>query len=155
MQTVKHVVPAGHWTGPAIDRVVLDFDARHRRRAVLDCVSGRSVLLDLVSATRLRGGDGLEVADGVVEVQAADEPLLELRATSPDTCVRLAWHLGNRHVPAQLGVDRIRIRADHVLAELARRLGASVIELSAPFDPEPGAYDSGAGQHRHAHSHGE
>lgn len=154
MQTISHVLPAGEWTGSPVDRVTLDFDARHRRRAVLACDSGRKILLDLVSATRLRSGDGLAIDEGVVEVQAAHEPLLELRAPSPDGCVRLAWHLGNRHVPAQVFADRIRIRADHVLAELAQRLGASVVAISAAFDPEPGAYEGRDPGHAHGHSHG-
>jgi urease accessory protein len=147
MQRASHIAIAGKWTGAACDRVVLDHDGRNRRRTTLQCASGREVLLDLAAAAQLRHGDALVLEDGgLIEVYAACEPLLELRAASPGELTRLAWHLGNRHVAAELGEAWLRIRPDHVLADLARRLGASVSEVSAPFDPEPGAYSA------HAHA---
>jgi urease accessory protein len=138
---------AGTWQVPAIDAVVLDYDARHRRRTVLRCLSGREVLLDLPVTVQLHDGDALQLDDGgYVEVRAAEEPLLELRTASPEALTRLAWHFGNRHVAAELGHGWLRIRPDHVLADLAARLGATVESISAPFEPEAGAYA--------AHSHG-
>jgi urease accessory protein len=111
------------------------------------CASGREVLLDLAAAVQLRHGDALVLDEGgLIEVHAACEPLLELRTKSAASLTRLAWHLGNRHVAAELADAALRIRPDHVLAELARRLGATVIEVEAPFDPEPGAYSA------HAHA---
>ena len=147
MQRAGEVLQAGAWDGSAIDVVELDYDGRHRRRLVLACVSGREILLDLPGAVQLKNGDALRLDDGgCVVVRAAMEALLELRAPSAPALTRLAWHLGNRHVPVQLGDGWLRIRPDHVLADLARRLGADVHEACDAFEPEPGAY---AG---HAHS---
>lgn len=140
------VLPAGTWEGAPVDRVLIDWDRRHRRRILLRTELGADLLLDLTQATRLRHGDGLLVDGGIVQVEARPEPLLELHAHSPDALIRIAWHLGNRHLPVQLLDSRVRIRADHVIADMVRGLGGHVIELSAPFDPEAGAY---AGGHHH------
>ena len=146
MQRITGTVAAGNWQGAPADAVRLDYDGRHRRRTVLRCVSGRELLLDLAVAVQLHDGDALELENGgYIEVQAAPEPLLELRTGSPAALTRLAWHFGNRHVAAELGEGWLRIRADHVLADLAMRLGATVAAIHAPFEPEPGAYT--------AHSH--
>ena len=149
MSRVHAVHAAGTWSGPAADRVLIDFDRRHRRRAVIVAESGLELLLDLPQAIRLRDGDGLELADGrIVQVVAKVEELLEISAQTPAELVRIAWHLGNRHLPVQLLGDRIRIRADHVIADMVHQLGGHVHALEAPFDPEAGAY---AGGHGHAH----
>jgi urease accessory protein len=143
VQRASEIAAAGTWSGASCDRAVLDYDARPRRRTTLMCASGREVLLDLAAAVQLRHGDALVLDEGgLIEVHAAREPLLELRTESAANLTRLAWHLGNRHVAAELADAALRIRPDHVLAELARRLGATVIELEAPFDPEPGAYSA-------------
>ena len=99
---------------------------------------------------RLRDGDGLALEDGgVVRVRARPEPLLEIHAHDDGELVRIAWHLGNRHLPVQLLGDRIRIRADHVIADMVEGLGGHVEAIEAPFDPEAGAYAPGAGHHHH------
>jgi urease accessory protein len=151
---------AGTWSGGAADSVVLDFDDRHRRRISMKGTRGLSFLLDLPDAVALRSGDALALEDGrLVEVVAAPEPLLEIRCTDPLHLTRVAWHLGNRHVPTQLLTKSLRIRRDHVLEEMLRGLGARVIEIEAPFDPEGGAYASTASHdshhdgHHHGHSH--
>ncbi len=147
------VKPAAAWSGPAADRVVLGHDERHCRRVALTGSRGLAFLLDLPASTRLRGGDALLLEDGrLVEVVAAPEPLLEIRCADPHHLARVAWHLGNRHVPVQIFTDALRIRHDHVLAELATQLGAQVIALEAPFEPEAGAYH---GAHAHADAHHE
>lgn len=145
------VLPAGSWDPTReIDRVLIDFDRRHRRRILLMTEAGREVLLDLPQAARLRHGDGLALDDGrVVYVCAKPEPLLEIHAHEPGELVRIAWHLGNRHLPVQLLDDRIRIRADHVIAEMVQGLGGHVDLIQAPFDPEPGAYAGGHAHHHH------
>jgi urease accessory protein len=146
--TLTSVVRAGDWAAPAVDTVALDYDGRHRRRIVLSGASGAEYLLDLAEATHLKGGDGLRLpSGGVVEVVARAEPLLEVRAASPAALVRLAWHLGNRHLAAQVFADRILIRRDHVIAHMLEHQGATVAEVEAPFDPEGGAY------HDQGHSH--
>jgi urease accessory protein len=146
------VLSAGTWDAArAIDRVLIDYDRRHRRRIVLTAESGREVLVDLPQAVRLRDGDGLATEQGVVRVCAKAEPLLEIHAHDEGELVRIAWHLGNRHLPVQLLGDRIRIRADHVIAEMVEGLGGHVGAIEAPFDPEAGAYAGGG--HRHHHHH--
>jgi len=143
------VLPAGTWDAAGeIDTVLIDFDRRHRRRILLRTQQGREVLLDLSQALRLREGDGLPVDGGVVRVCAKPERLLEIHAHDPREIVRIAWHLGNRHLPVQLLGDCIRIRVDHVIEEMVRGLGGHVAVIEAPFDPEAGAY---AGGHHHHH----
>ena len=134
----------------AADTVVLDFDDRHRRRMAMTGTRGLEFLLDLENATALRGGDALVLEDGrLIEVVAAPEPLLEIKGADPHHLIRVAWHLGNRHLPTQLMPKGLRIRRDHVIEAMVKGLGARVIEIEAPFDPEGGAYASAA--HGHAH----
>jgi urease accessory protein len=101
----------------------------------------------------LRGGDALVLEDGrLIEVVAAPEPLAEIRCTDPQHLVRVAWHLGNRHLPTQIMAKGLRIRRDHVIEAMVKGLGARVIEIEAPFDPEGGAY-AAAGHDHAAHDH--
>ena len=143
------VLPAGTWSGPAADSVLIDFDRRHRRRIQLVTEGGGEVLLDLPQAVRLRDGDGLQTEIGIVRVVARPEPLLDIHAHDAAGLVRIAWHLGNRHLPVQMLGDHIRIRADHVIAEMVRGLGGHVRKIDAPFDPEAGAYAGGGHHHHH------
>jgi urease accessory protein len=144
------VIAAHDWNGAtAIDRVVLDSDQRRRRRLFLTGVSGVEFLLNLPHPRLLRQGDGLLLDDGaIVQVVSQAEPLVEIAADDPTALARLAWHLGNRHVDVQVASGGLRIRRDHVLEDMLRGLGARIIPLEAPFDPEPGAYS------HHAHDHG-
>jgi urease accessory protein len=147
------VLAAGAWdAAEAIDTVLIDFDRRHRRRLVLTTASGADLLLDLPQAVRLRDGDALKTETGLVRVVARPEALAEIHAHDDAELVRIAWHLGNRHLPVQLVGDRIRIRADHVIEEMVEGLGGHVERIEAPFDPEAGAY-AGAGGHQHGHDH--
>ena len=133
--------PPASLTEPPADTVVLDFDDRHRRRMAMTGTRGLEFLLDLENAVALRGGDALVLEDGrLIEVVAAPEPLLEIRGTDPHHLVRVAWHLGNRHLPTQIVAKGLRIRRDHVIEAMVKGLGARVIEIEAPFDPEGGAY---------------
>jgi urease accessory protein len=138
------VVPPGAWSAEEErGRVVLDFDHRHRRRLVLLTDMGDEVLVDLPEAVRMRDQEGLLLeGGGVIRVIAQEEALLEIGADDSDGLVRIAWHLGNRHLPIQIVPDRILIRADHVVSDLVRTLGGSIREVEAPFDPEAGAYAS-------------
>lgn len=148
---VVDVLAPGGWSGPAADRVTLDYDGRHRRRIVLTADRGLRVFIDFAESRLLPGGAALELEDGrLVEVIAEREPLLEVRAEDAVALLRLAWHIGNRHLAAQILPDRILIRRDHVIGAMLEGLGAKVRELAAPFDPEGGAY---GGAH-HAHDHG-
>ena len=138
----------GEWDAAgAADRVVLDAGDRRRRRIVLASEKGAEFLLDAAAPLALHDGDGLVLDDGsVILVAGKPEALLEVSAGSAVDAVRLAWHLGNRHTDVQIAADKIRIRRDHVLEEMLRGLGASVVPLEAPFDPETGA--------PHGHDHG-
>ena len=163
------VRPQHRWSEPAADTVVLDFDDRHRRRMAMTGTRGLEFLLDLENAVALRGGDALVLEDNrLIEVVAAPEPLIEIRGADPHHLIRVAWHLGNRHLPTQIMAKALRIRRDHVIEAMVRGLGARVIEIEAPFDPEGGAYAGGghahageADAHGHAshdhssHDHGE
>lgn len=138
----------------AADTVVLDFDDRHRRRMAMTGTRGLEFLLDLENAVALRGGDALVLEDGrLVEVVAAPEPLAEIRGSDPHHLIRVAWHLGNRHLPTQIMPKGLRIRRDHVIEAMVKGLGARVIEIEAPFDPEGGAYAEHAHTDEHAHGH--
>jgi len=145
------------WTDAPADTVVLDFDDRHRRRMAMRGTRGLEFLLDLENAVALRGGDALVLDDGrLIEVVAAPEPLLEIRGIDPQHLVRLGWHLGNRHLPTQIMPKGLRIRRDHVIEAMVRGLGARVVEIEAPFDPEGGAYAHAVHDHAaHDHDHGD
>jgi urease accessory protein len=150
MRRAHSVRQAGQWdSAVAIDRVVLDASERHRRRLVLTAERGTTLLLDLPNATTLKDGDGLVLDDGaMVRVTGKPEPLHEIAAANAVELARLAWYLGNRHADVQVVGERLRIRRDHVLAQMLERLGAQVTAIEAPFDPEAGAY------HRHEHDRG-
>ncbi len=153
-ERVQGVRPVGEWSAAEqIDAISLDFDQRHRRRLVLTTIGGREILLDLPQARRLRDGDGLALPEGVVRVQAAAEAVLDIHA-DPAGLMRIAWHLGNRHLAVQMLENALRIRADHVIADMVAGLGGHVHALNAPFQPEGGAYEVGGhGHHHHDHDH--
>jgi urease accessory protein len=154
MIRATHVKGQYHWTHAAADTVVLDFDDRHRRRMAMTGTRGLEFLLDLENAVALRGGDALVLEDGrLIEVVAAAEPLIEIRGVDPLHLVRIAWHLGNRHLPTQIMPKGLRIRRDHVIEAMVKGLGARVIEIEAPFDPEGGAYAGHADAPEAAHQH--
>jgi urease accessory protein len=152
MKRMAELRRAGEWdAAAAIDLVVLDYGDRHRRRVVLLGERGTTVLVDLPQPVMLRDGDGLVLDDGgIVRVVGQPEPLFELATGTPLQLVRLAWHLGNRHADVQISGNRLRIRRDHVLKEMAAGLGASVTPLEAPFEPEAGSRRD----LRHEHDHG-
>ncbi|HVH74210.1 MAG TPA: urease accessory protein UreE [Stellaceae bacterium] len=132
----------GHWPDEAaVDRVTLAFLDRHRRRMRLVADSGEAFFLDLPRVQHMADGDGLELAGGgFIRVHAAPEPLYEIAAADPQSLLRIAWHLGNRHLPLQVAGECLRIRADHVVAEMVAGLGGKITAVEAPFDPEIGAY---------------
>lgn len=138
------------------DKVELDFDDRTRRRAVFVTFRGKEIVLDQAHSHHLRGGQAFVLEDGsVVEIAAKPEPLLAIRCADGATLVRIAWHLGNRHLATQIKADgdggELRIRQDHVIEAMATGLGGICYHLDAPFDPEGGAYGH---QHADLHAHG-
>ena len=148
------VATAGTWREDARDVVVLAYDDRHRRRLVMRGVHGTAFLLDLAAAVVLRGGDALVLDDGgLIEVVAAPEELVEITGASEAATVRIAWHLGNRHLAVQLVGRRLRIRRDHVIEAMVEGLGGRLQPIVAPFDPEGGAYGHDHDAHHQAHGH--
>jgi len=156
MLRATEIVPAGTWQGEAADVVRLDYDRRRRRRIALTGTGGLSFLLDLADAPALRSGDGIQLGDGrIVAVEAAPEQLLEITCADGRALARIAWHLGNRHLAAEIGARAIHIRDDHVIADMVRGLGAEVRVVERPFNPEGGAYGHGTVlRHEHGHHHG-
>jgi urease accessory protein len=152
MLRAERIDRAGQWPRErARGTVTLGYDDRHRRRVRLESDAGEPFLLDLPRTGVLEEGDGLALSDGSwLAVQAAAEALIEVTASSPALLTCLAWHIGNRHLPAQLEGGRILIRDDHVIAAMLEGLGARLRRIAAPFTPERGAY---AAQPQHHHDH--
>jgi urease accessory protein len=122
----------------------LPFESRQKSRLLTKLTSGEEVGLKLPRGDILRGGDLVTASDGrVIEIVALPEKLLHIES---DSLAKAAYHLGNRHVPVQVGEDFLRIAEDHVLEEMLVKLGAKVSHVEAPFEPEAGAY---AGGHQH------
>ena len=143
-----------HLHAPA-DTIRLDYDARLVRRKRLVTEGGRAIHLDLPDLTDLSHHAGLRLPDGTeIALEAAPEPVLVIRGDLP----RLAWHIGNRHTPCQMGGDHLVIRADHVLRGMLDGLGAEIADDRRPFHPEGGAYGHGRTMghsvgHDHGHDH--
>ncbi len=164
--TANNILKAGEAHAQPAFRVTLDSQDRHIRRRRLQLNDGTSVLVSLEKAVQLDEGDCLVLDNGqLVEVRAAHEDLLEITARSAKALVVLAWHIGNRHLEAQIEESRILIRPDHVIAHMLEHQGAVVKEVREAFSPENGAYHHDAGfehdfsltgtsGHGHSHSHG-
>jgi urease accessory protein len=153
MLRVTRIEKKGTWDGDGDDRIVLDYEYRHRRRIALTSESGVEFLLNLSAVPDLRDGDGLLLSNGkTVRVVAANEAIMEISCADPIHLARVAWHLGNRHLPTEIRGNVLRIRADHVIGDMVEGLGAAWRPLAVPFDPEKGAYAEGAG-HGHSHDH--
>lgn len=153
MLRVTSYLPAGTPSSNPIDRVVLPHDLRHLRRKLLHLENGEMVMLDLKEPVLFASGDLLVREDGeLIEIVAADEKLFEIRPRDRLHLIELAWHLGNRHLSAQIEEERILILRDHVIRAMLEGLGATVTEVSEPFQPARGAYHS-HGNHSHGHDH--
>ena len=135
--------------------ITLPREERYRRRVrwLTDC--GRAFLLDLPETTYLPSGSGLVGEDGeIIAVRAASEELLKITTPDPLHLMRIAWHIGNRHTPAEITDAAIYILPDHVLAEMVMGLGGEVVTVSRPFEPEGGAYGGHGSLERGHHHHG-
>lgn len=141
-----------------VDTLTLDHEDRNRRRLALKADGGLDILLDLDKPTGLGDGDAVKLEDGrLVQIRAAAQNLLEIRAENPLRLMRVAWHIGNRHTPAEITADAIYIENDHVLAEMIRGQGCAMSEVTRPFQPERGAYEhdhANCDHPSHAHGHG-
>jgi len=158
MRRAVRVISAGEGTLQDVQgTVTLCFEDRFRRRVRLHDDGGEAFMLDLAQATRFEDGDGLALdGGGVLLVRAALEDVVDVAGLDTQHTARLAWHIGNRHTPVEvLKNGHLRIQYDHVLAHMLEGLGATLDRKTAPFVPEPGAYDnpSDGASHGHAHSH--
>jgi len=141
-----NIKKSGAWE-QRFDLVVLTYDQRFLRRKVMETAQNARFLVDLKHTTNLEQGDAFELADGrYIEVMAAKENLLEIKGD----LTRLAWHIGNRHMPCQIEPDRLFIQQDHVIRDMLAQLGAELRQVCEPFTPEGGAYGTGR---THGHNH--
>ena len=151
MRLVAHLVRRSALGEGIEDGVTLDYEGRFLRRKLLITDGGATLHVDLAETVSLLEGDAFETVDGrLVAVRAAPEPLAEVAAGGA-ALARLAWHVGNRHTPAEIGEGWVRIRRDRVLEAMLERLGATVRPVMVPFNPEGGAYGHGR---THGHHHG-
>ncbi|PXA83035.1 urease accessory protein UreE [Caulobacter sp. D4A] len=153
MQHIHSYHPAGVVSDPPVDIVTLPHDLRHLRRKLLHLSNGEMVMLDLKEAVLFHHGDRLVLDNGdTIEVQAAAEKLFEIKGRDTLHLIELAWHLGNRHLSAQIEEGRILILRDHVIRAMLEGLGATVAEVEEGFQPARGAYHAHGG-HSHGHDH--
>jgi urease accessory protein len=148
MVEIHSRIPRDGRTPEACGTLKLAFDQRQKSRLRARLASGEEVALLLPRGTMLRGGDLVGASDGrVIEVVAEPERVLHVECKTPAALAKAAYHLGNRHVAVQVGDGWLRIAADHVLAEMLKKLGAAVTPIEAPFEPEAGAYSDGHHHH--------
>ena len=137
------------------DQLKLPFDRRQKSRQRARLASGEEVAIELPRGEVMRGGDWVISTDGrAIEVVAEAERVLHVVCESPQSLARAAYHLGNRHVPVQVGPGWLRIADDHVLARMLEVLGATISVMEEPFEPEAGAYGAHAHHHDHESTHG-
>jgi urease accessory protein len=141
-----------------VDTITLDHGARNRRQGTLRAEGGTEILLDLDMETTINNGDALRLEDGrLVQVTAAAEPLLEVKAENPLRLMRLAWHLGSQHGLAEITNEAIYVENSPALAELVRGQGCTATPVERPFQPERSVHhcdhDHGHGHHQHHHGH--
>ena len=165
MKRATTIIPSGDGRlikAEQLGSITLTREERYRRRIVCKTDQGDAFLLDLVEATYLPDGTGLGLEDGkIIVVRAASESLLKVTAPDISSLMRIAWHIGNRHTPAEVTAEAIYIQPDHVLADMVRGLGGTGTEVSRPFEPEGGAYGGHGslarghhhGAHHHSHDH--
>jgi urease accessory protein len=151
MLVVRERVQSVTTPADGVAELTLPFDLRQKSRLRTKLESGEDVALLLPRGTVLRGGDCLQADDGrLVRVVAQPERVMQVACDDPLELARAAYHLGNRHVPVQLGSGWLRLAEDHVLREMLRKMGLTVLEIDAPFEPEAGAYGSRSHSHEQA-----
>ena len=155
MPRAIRVLPASErGSAAAIDTLILPYAKRQVHKGFLFGIKGTCVELDLDELARLRTDDALVLDDGgLVEIVSEPEPLIEVRAGEAGTLARLAWHLGDRHVPVQVLERRLRVRREPAIETLLVALGAKPVAIEAPFEPEGGAYDAVPADPHHPHHH--
>ena len=155
MLRVVRVVTSPGADARHIDSVILNSEQRRLQTGLFTGVmNGTQIGAMLPEPVLLRNGDALELDDGyTVDVVVEPEPLVEIRGNDLTHLARLAWHLGDRHVPVQVFGNRLRMRRDPTLETLLQGLGARLTAIEAPFDPEGGAYVSRIAHDHQVHDH--
>ena len=154
MRAIRVIAATHRHDRPIADTVILDYAHRSAQQMAVTGVKGTALTIDLHAPGRLRTDDLLELEDGrLIEVVAAPEPLIEARATDVAALARLAWHLGDRHIPVQVLPNRIRAQRDPAVEALLTSLGVKLAQIEAPFEPEGGAYAQAPAQGHHEHDH--
>jgi urease accessory protein len=155
-RATRVLAPTERRDQPVVDTLILPYAQRSAQKGFLFGVKGTCVELDFAEAVRLRTDDALLLDDGkLVEVVAEPESLIEARAADLPGLARLAWHLGDRHVPVQVLERKLRLKRDPAIETLLQSLGAKIVAIEAPFEPEGGAYAAAVGGHEHHdHHHG-
>jgi urease accessory protein len=149
-RVITHL-PAAVAKGVPFDHLTLAHDERRLRRKLLTLPNGDEILVDFPAPLTLDDGDMLRLDDGrLVGIRAADEDVYEIRGRDAAHIARLAWHIGNRHLPAQIEKSRILIRRDKIIRDMLVGLGATVKEKIEHFSPEHGAYSHDQGSAAHA-----
>lgn len=153
MPRAARVIAAAERRGREIaDTLILDYAKRSAGAFAATGLKGGAYDIALAEPRRLRTDNLLELDDGtLIEVVAAPEPLIEARAGDLPGLMRLAYHLGDRHVPVEVLANRVRVRREPALETLLGSLGVRLAMIEAPFEPEGGAY---AAPHGHDHHHG-
>lgn len=132
------------------DSIKLSFDQREKSRLRAKTLGEEEIGVQLKVGSLLSHGDKLLLSDGrVIEVLAADEALYEVRAADSPALARIAYHIGNRHVPLQVNDDHLLMLPDHVLKAMVEGLGGIVTSVTRPFQPESGAYGHSHVHHSH------
>ena len=146
--TEKLDTPAKHSAS-----LTLPFEKRQKSRLRVSLDNGQEVALILERGSVMRHGELLRADNSlIIEIRAADEEVAVVLTEDSFLFARACYHLGNRHVPLQIGKGWLRIQRDHVLENMVQSLGLTVNHQLAPFEPESGAY-SGHSNHSHSHSH--
>ncbi|MGR6429984.1 urease accessory protein UreE [Rhizobium sp. PAMB 3174] len=154
MQRINSYSPAGSVDATPANTVTLAHDARHLRRKLLHLADGSMAMLDLKEAVLFADGDMLLTDGGsYIRIVAEQEDLYEVTARNTLHLMEIAWHLGNRHLPAQIDEDRILIGRDHVIRAMLEGLGANVREVCEAFQPVRGAYHAHGGHGHGGHAH--
>jgi urease accessory protein len=155
-RAIRVLTPAERNDRPAADTLILSYAQRHAQKGFLFGIKGICVELDFAEPVRLRTDDALLLDDGkLIEVVAEPEPLIEARAADLPALARLAWHLGDRHVPVQILERKLRLKRDPAIETVLENLGAKLVAIDAPFEPEGGAYAASPHDHsHHDHDHG-
>jgi urease accessory protein len=153
-RATRVLTPAERNDTAVADTLILPHAQRQAQKGFLFGVKGTCIELDFADPVRLRTDDALLLDDGkLVEVVAEPEPLIEARAADLPSLARLAWYLGDRHVPVQVLERKLRLKRDPAIETLLQGLGAKLTAIDAPFEPEGGAYAAPAGDHAHNEDH--